>query len=246
MRTHIDRRTFLVGATWLPALAADAGQSPPLSPSGTFPERGMVPDEATALAIARAVATAHNSPWSFTSTAATASSATSTEACSPWMGHNTSTAMRTHLVESVLDLRGDHLVPEEVRLVYPQIPRFHRWTGLEWRISSRQADPLGGVRRSQTKSLRIRVIRSIRGSKCLFQIHQSKAMRRDHQAFRSYHSRLRFPCRSARRRVVQAIGPGQPCPRPRRNAAHDDSPGWSGAEHWVTPPHDTSPQRGER
>lgn len=60
MKTHIDRRTFLVGASWLPALAA--GESPPLSPSGTFPERGMVPDEATALAIAKAVATAHFGP----------------------------------------------------------------------------------------------------------------------------------------------------------------------------------------
>jgi hypothetical protein len=31
-----------------------------------------------------------------------------------------------------------------------------------------------------------------------------------------------------------------------RNAGHGDSPGWSGAEPWVSPPHDISPQRGER
>ena len=34
--------------------------------------------------------------------------------------------------------------------------------------------------------------------------------------------------------------------RSRRNAAHGDSPRWSGAEPWVIPCHDTSPQRGER
>ena len=62
MKPHIDRRAFLVGAACLQALAADAGESHPLNPSGTFPERGMVPDEATALAIARAVATAHFGP----------------------------------------------------------------------------------------------------------------------------------------------------------------------------------------
>jgi len=33
---------------------------------------------------------------------------------------------------------------------------------------------------------------------------------------------------------------------PRRNAAHGDSPGWSGAEPWGSPPMNTPPQRGGR
>jgi hypothetical protein len=48
-----------------------------------------------------------------------------------------------------------------------------------------------------------------------------------------------------------ARGPMRPlghpsCGRPCRNAAHGESPGWSEAEPWVSPPHDTPPQRGER
>ena len=55
--------------------------------------------------------------------------------------------------------------------------RSHGWTGLEWRFPSRSSIPLTGVRRSQGKFVLIRVIRSIRGSTCLFQDHGARFVR---------------------------------------------------------------------
>ena len=52
---------------------------------------------------------------------------------------------------------------------HPGSGPIHGWTGLEWRFPSRSGAHLTGVRRSQFKSLLIRVIRAIRGFNCLFQ-----------------------------------------------------------------------------
>jgi hypothetical protein len=53
--------------------------------------------------------------------------------------------------------------------------------------------------------------------------------------------------RSPPRRIESFSNATRCRPRaPRRNAAHGDSPGWSGAEPRVTHTHDISPQRGER
>ena len=57
---------------------------------------------------------------------------------------------------------------------------------------------------------------------------------------------VRRAMRTSPPRSPSQTGAVSRCARPRRNAAHGDSPRWSGAEPWVIPPHDTSPQRGER
>jgi hypothetical protein len=60
--------------------------------------------------------------------------------------------------------------PGSSRCLDHEIHKFHEWTVLAWRFPSPPTSPLAGVRRSQAKSLLIRVIRVIRGFNGLFQV----------------------------------------------------------------------------
>jgi len=67
--------------------------------------------------------------------------------------------------------------PGTGRCLDHEFHKSHEWTVLAWRFPSPPTSPLAGVRRSQAKSLLIRVIRVIRGFNCLFQVETYGPMR---------------------------------------------------------------------